>query len=118
MVAPIRELANTSFFSTAKALLSNNQVQSSPGMDMDIDMIIPRGRSSSHSSNSSRESSVLSKASLVPYYERIEIQSNNPLRSEQVKWERLLHHQQVAWRQGPTETSRNPSTATRLGNNA
>ena len=56
-------------------------------MDMDIDMTIPRGRSSSHSSNSSRESSVLSKASSVPYYEGMEIQSNNPLWSEQVEAE-------------------------------
>lgn len=87
MVAPIRELANTSFSSTAKALSSDNQVQSSPSMDMDIDMTIPRGRSSSHSSNSSRESSVLSKASSVPYYEGMEIQSNNPLWSEQVEAE-------------------------------
>ena len=38
----------------------------------------------SQSSISSRESSVLSKAFLVPYYERMEIQSNNLLWSEQV----------------------------------
>jgi len=56
-------------------------------MDMDIDMTIPRGRSLFHSSNSSRESSVLSKASSVPYYEGMEIQSNNPLWSEQVEAE-------------------------------
>jgi len=53
-------------------------------MDIDIDITILREKSLSQSSISSRESSVLSKASSVPYYERMEIQSNNLLWSKQV----------------------------------
>ena len=54
-------------------------------MDMDIDIDILRERSASSSINSSRESSMYSNASSVPYHKRMEIQSNNPLWSEQVE---------------------------------
>jgi len=58
-------------------------------MDIDIDVDVPRGRPSSPSNNSSRGSSILSKASTVPYYERMKIQSNNPLWSKQVEAEEV-----------------------------
>jgi len=89
MVAPIRELANITFSTTTKALSSNTLDQMSLNMDIDIDVDVPRGRPSSPSNNSSRESSILSKASTVPYYERMEIQSNNPLWSKQVEAEEV-----------------------------
>jgi len=89
MVAPIRELANTLFSSTAIYLLSTSIAQSSSNMDMDVDIDVLRGRSASFSINSSRESSMHSNASSVPYHKRMEIQSNNLLWSEQVKNERL-----------------------------
>ena len=57
----------------------------------DIKIDPPRGKSPSSSKNNSRESSILSKASSVPYYEQIEIQSNNPLWSEQVEAEYTSH---------------------------
>ena len=41
--------------------------------------------------NNSRESSILSKASSVPYYEQIEVQNNNTMQSEQVEAEYTSH---------------------------
>jgi len=52
---------------------------------MDIDIDILRERLASSSINSSRESSMHSNASSVLYHKRMEIQSNNPLWSEQVE---------------------------------
>ena len=52
-------------------------------MDMEIDT--PRGRSVSSSVNSSRELSTHSKASSIPYHERMQIQSDNLPWSEQVE---------------------------------
>ena len=37
------------------------------------------------SKNNSRESSILFKASSVPYYEQMEVQNNNTIQSEQVE---------------------------------
>jgi len=54
-------------------------------MNMDIDIDILRERSASSSINSLRESSMHSNASFVTYHKRMEIQSNNPLWSEQVE---------------------------------
>jgi len=87
MVVPIRELANTLFPSTTKHLSSTSMAQNPSNMDMDMDTDILRGRSVSSSNNSSRESSMHSNASLVPYHKKMEIQSNNPLWSEQMKIE-------------------------------
>jgi len=61
--------------------------QNPSNMDMDMDTDILRERSVSSSNNSSRDSSTHSNASLVPYHKRMEIQSNNPLWSEQVEIE-------------------------------
>ena len=49
MVAPTRELANTLFFSTTKDSKFDPTVLDNYNMDMDIDM--PRGRTSSSSMN-------------------------------------------------------------------
>ena len=46
---------------------------------MDINFDISRGRSAFSNNKSSRESSIHSAASSVPYYNKIEIQSNNSL---------------------------------------
>ena len=81
---PIRELVNKLSTSTSKAFSSHKLVQSSTNMDLDINMVTSRERSSSYqscysreSSVSSRESSVSSTALLVSYYERMECQSSN-----------------------------------------
>jgi len=54
-------------------------------MDMDIDTDILRGRSVSSNNNSSRKSSMHSNTSSISYHKRMEIQSDNPLWSEQVE---------------------------------
>jgi len=46
-------------------------------MDIDIDIDIPRERSPSSNTNSSRESSVYSKLSSIPYHERMVFQNDN-----------------------------------------
>ena len=79
MVVLIRELANISFSSSTKTFLPNKIVQSLFSMNIDINMTILKGRSLSYLCNSSRDSSMLFKASLVSYYKRMEIQSSNTL---------------------------------------
>ena len=59
--------------------------QNPSNMNMNMNTGITRGRSASSSINNSRESSTHSDASSVPYYKRMEIQSNNPLWSKQVE---------------------------------
>jgi len=54
-------------------------------MDMDINVNISRGKISFSSNNSSRKSFIFSKVFMIPYYERMEIQNNNLLWSEQIK---------------------------------
>ena len=85
IIVLIRELANITLSITTKALSSNILDQMSSNMKIDINVNITRGRPSSPFNNSSRESSILSKASMVTYCERMEIQSNNPLLSRQQK---------------------------------
>jgi len=82
VVAPERDLANIPFpFDIYN--FSNPMVQNESSMDMDIDT--PRGRSTSSSANSSRESSTHSNLSSIPYYERMEDQSNKLSWDEQVE---------------------------------
>ena len=61
------------------------QIPSNMNMVMNIDFDIFRERSVFFSNKSSRESFVHSVASSVSYYKRMEIQSDNPLWSKQVK---------------------------------
>jgi len=78
IVVSIRELVNINITlsTTTKALSSNVLDQTSSNMEMDIDMDTMRGRPLFLSHNSSKEFFILSKESIVPYYKRIEIQSN------------------------------------------
>ena len=89
MVAPIKELTNTLCFTFIKVLSTNSIAQIPSNIDMDIDFDISRRRSVSSSNKSSRESSMHSAASSIPYYKRMETQSNNPLWSEQVEIEEI-----------------------------
>ena len=75
MVAPNREIANINSF-TIPSTMSNPA--DSKGVSEDIQMGAPRGRSAIASANSSRESSVLSKASSIEYSARMEAQSVDP----------------------------------------
>ena len=59
------------------------QIPSNINIDINFDM--SRRRSVSSSNKSLRESSMHSAASSIPYYKIMEIQSNNPLWSEQVE---------------------------------
>ena len=68
MVMPIRELVNKTLSTTTKALSSNTLYQMSSNIKMDINMNIMRERLLFLSNNCFRESSILSKASLVPYF--------------------------------------------------
>jgi len=52
---------------------------------MDMDINTSRKRSTSSNTNSSRVSSVYLKASSIPYYKRMKIQSNNLLWSKQIE---------------------------------
>jgi len=65
------------------------QIPSNMNMVMNIDFDIFRGRLVFSSNKSSRESFVHSVASSVSYYKRMEIQSDNPLWSKQVKIEEI-----------------------------
>jgi len=85
MVVPFRELANTFFPTSTKDLLTNSTAQIPSNMDMNININIPRERLVSSSKNSLRESSTHSDTSSVPYYKRMETQSNNHLWNEQAK---------------------------------
>jgi len=75
MVVPIRELVNITLSTTTKALSTNQLAQIPASMNMNIDVDIPRERSASPDSNCTRELSILSNMSSVPYYERIKIQA-------------------------------------------
>ena len=86
MVAPSREPANT-LFPFDHCLPSNTMIHKNSNMDMDINN--PRGRSSNSSTNSSRELSVHSGVSSVPYTERMEALNNSSSWAEQVE-ENLL----------------------------
>ena len=84
MVVPTRELVNTLFSSSITAFQTSQVAHIPSTMDIDIDSDIVRGRSAFSSRNSSRESSILSKASSMTYYECMEVM--NTLMSEDI-WE-------------------------------
>jgi len=67
MVVPIRELVNTLYISTDKP--QTNQISLSKQYLMDIEIDLPRGRSTSLSTNSSRETSINSVTSSMAYAE-------------------------------------------------
>ena len=73
----IRELANIIFSTTSKALSSHTLDQMYFSINIDIDMNVLRERLSSLSNNNSREFYIFSNISLISYYKRMEIQSNN-----------------------------------------
>ena len=85
MVTPIRELVNITLFTTIKASLTNQLPQIPVSMNMDINADISRGILTFPINNSTRESSILSNVSSIPYYERMEIQRNNLFWSKQVE---------------------------------
>ena len=76
MVAPIRELVNKSFSTSAFNLQPQQIAQLSFNIDIDINLNITRGRSAPSSKLSSRKSLTYSNASSAPYYKRIEAQNN------------------------------------------
>jgi len=82
MEIPTRELVNTLFSSSITAFQTSQMAHIPSTMDMDIDSNIVRGRSASSSRNSSRESSILSKASSMTYHECMEVM--NTLMSEDI----------------------------------
>ena len=82
MVAPNREIVNTNLFTTTLAM---SDPAESKGVSEDIQMDAPRGRSTIASTNSSRELSVLSKASSIEYSAHMEAQSANPNWASQTK---------------------------------
>ena len=85
MVTPIRELVNITLFTTIKASLTNQLPQIPVSMNMDINADISREILTFPINNSTRESSILSNVSSIPYYERMEIQRNNLFWSKQVE---------------------------------
>ena len=75
MVTPNREIANINPFITSSAM---SNLADSNCVSEDIQMGALRGRSTVASVNSSRELSVLSKASSVEYTARMEAQNDDP----------------------------------------
>jgi len=82
IVAPIRELVNTLFLISTKAFSTSSMTHDPSYIDIDIDIDTSRGRSTSSNNKSSREFSMHSNTSSVPYFKRMEIQSDNPLWSK------------------------------------
>jgi len=74
MVVPNREIANTNIFSSSLAMSNPLEFNASP---KDIQMNAFRGRSTVFNTNSSRESSILSKSSSIVYATHMEAQSGN-----------------------------------------
>ena len=76
MIAPIRELANIYFSTSATSSKPSTMANLPSYMDMDINSNIIRGRSASFSKINSRVSSILFNVSSSPYYEKIKINNN------------------------------------------
>ena len=62
---------------------------------MDINIDTPRGQSTGHKSNNSRESSMLSNASSVAYVNRIQVMANCPTWAEQVDQDPSLSYAMI-----------------------
>jgi len=77
MVVPIRELVNKQLFTSTISSKLSNIAHLPSAMDMDIDNIT-RGRSTSSSKMNSRNISIVSNTSFIPYYLRIEINNDLP----------------------------------------
>ena len=90
IVAPNREIVNSNILSSTSAI--SNPVKSKV-VSEDIQMGASRGRSNVSSTNLSRESSMLSKASSIKYSAHMEVQSANPNWANQTEEElfRLSH---------------------------
>ena len=101
MVAPERDLANTLFPFTINPTNSLQDHSATTLMDINIDT--PRGQSTGHKSNNSRESSVLSNASSVAYVDCIH---NCPTWAEQVDQDPSLSRVMV---KGEENNSTNPA---------
>jgi len=78
IVVLIKELANIRPSTTTKALFTNQLAQISVSINININTYILREKSKSSISNRTKESSILSNMSSIPYHEKIEIQNNNP----------------------------------------
>ena len=87
MVALIRDLVNTTFSNTSKVFTSILIVQKFCNMDINMNTNYLREKSTSASTNSSREPLLLFNVSFILYHKKMEIQSNNPLWSEQIEIE-------------------------------
>ena len=87
MVALIRDLVNTTFSNTSKVFTSILIVQKFCNMDINMNTNYLREKSTSASTNSSREPSLLFNVSSILYHKKMEIQSNNPLWSKQMEIE-------------------------------
>jgi len=131
MVAPNRELANKPFFSFSTNtfpsqtntlptvdLFNNTGMDFLKGQTPDNNDRV-RGRKLSHSSNSSRDNSMLSMASSRPYHEKMEqnnnmdVDSNNNTPSElsyEASQEREIHLRMVAENQEDTLPSQGKLT--------
>ena len=77
-------------------------------MDIDIDINMIRGRSTSSSQISFRESSTYSAASSIPYHKRIEIQNNLLNEDEQEPVERF----ELSYASGKEQKSKTVSKTT------
>ena len=78
MVAPIRELVNIHFSTSALNLKPLHMAKLPSKMEMDIDSDSIRRRSTSSSKVSSRSASVTSNALSTPYHKRMEINNDLP----------------------------------------
>ena len=87
IVISIRKLTNISCFTITKVLLTKLIVSIPVNIDIDINFNILRERSKFFLSNNLRDLFIFSKASSILYYQKMEIQSNNLLLSEQVETE-------------------------------
>ena len=82
-VVPNRDLVNTLFSFTTN--IPNNSRIPSTTVPMDIEIDTLRGRSTSNSPNSSRESSTHSNMLSVAYVNRVQALANSPAQVDQVK---------------------------------
>ena len=88
MVASVRDLANIQL--STMTFISGHSIHCPVlNMEEDIDMSTTRGRTLMGSKNNSRDSSIISKTSSIPYHECMEIQNLNTSWFNQVEDELL-----------------------------